>query len=225
MELEGSLQHSQEISSCPYLELDQSSLTPIPFIQNPSQYYTLTYVLVFLVVFFPLAFPPVTISEETAMTTKVYKKKLTHTGRYPIFKSNDSPLAKRSLIQIIHKNASTICQEQDRSNEVNCLGRDLQLSGYPQGFIDSVTNSKDSSCPNKDEMALGSLYFPYAKAASETFKCICSLYKVMTMFRTEHSLRSSLMKTRPERLSAPSASHMRRLFQRLSNAYVVYIRL
>jgi hypothetical protein len=49
-------------------------ITLISCNQNPSQYHTSTYSLVFPVVLFPLAFPPATISEETAMATKVYKK-------------------------------------------------------------------------------------------------------------------------------------------------------
>jgi hypothetical protein len=43
----------------------------------------------------------------------------------------------------------------------------LQLNGYPQGFIDSVSNSKGSSRPNKEEKPLGSVYIPYVKGVSE----------------------------------------------------------
>jgi hypothetical protein len=61
MESEGSLLHSQEPSTCFYLESDQSSLhRSISPPQGPSYYYPTTYVLVFLAVFFPLAFLPMT---------------------------------------------------------------------------------------------------------------------------------------------------------------------
>jgi hypothetical protein len=60
MEPEGSISNSQELSTCSYPEPDQSSIhhaiTPL---QDPSYYYPPTYVLVFLVVSFPPAFPPI----------------------------------------------------------------------------------------------------------------------------------------------------------------------
>jgi hypothetical protein len=58
MELEGSIPNSQELSTYSYSEPDPSSLhLPIPPLQDPSQYYPSTYVLVFLAASFPLAFP------------------------------------------------------------------------------------------------------------------------------------------------------------------------
>jgi hypothetical protein len=54
MEPEGSIPNSQELSTCSYLEPDQSSpYHPIPPLQDPSYYYPPTYVLVFLAVSFP----------------------------------------------------------------------------------------------------------------------------------------------------------------------------
>jgi hypothetical protein len=54
MELEGSIPNSQDMSTCPYPEPDQSSPHhPILSLQDPSQYYSLTSVLVFLAVSFP----------------------------------------------------------------------------------------------------------------------------------------------------------------------------
>jgi hypothetical protein len=61
MEPEGSIPNSQELSSCPYPEPDQSSPHhPIPPLQDPSWYYPPTYVLVFLVAYVSLASPPTT---------------------------------------------------------------------------------------------------------------------------------------------------------------------
>jgi hypothetical protein len=58
---EGSLPYSQEPSIGPYPEPDKSNPHhPILSIQDPSQYYSPTYVLVFLVVSFLLVLPPVT---------------------------------------------------------------------------------------------------------------------------------------------------------------------
>jgi hypothetical protein len=57
-------------------------------------------------------------------------------------------------------------------NEISSLRNDLQLKGYPKGFIGSVINSKGSSHPNKEEKRLGSVYIPYVKGVSEKFECI-----------------------------------------------------
>jgi hypothetical protein len=56
MEPEGSIPNSQQLSTCSYSEPDQfSPHHPIPPLQDPSYYYPPTYVLVILVVSFPLA--------------------------------------------------------------------------------------------------------------------------------------------------------------------------
>lgn len=47
----------------------------------------------------------------------------------------------------------------------------LQLSGYPQHFIDPVINTKGSSCPKKENL-LGSVYIPHVKGVSEKLKHI-----------------------------------------------------
>jgi hypothetical protein len=86
-------------------------------------------------------------------------RKPTHTGRYLNLISNRSLHLKRGLIQSFHNKASTICQErQVLFNRSSSLRRDLQLSGYPQGFIDSVMCS---SHPNEEEKLLGHVYIPY----------------------------------------------------------------
>jgi hypothetical protein len=85
------------------------------------------------------------------------------------------------------------------------MKRDLQLNGYPRGFIDSVINSKGSSRLNKEQNPLGSVYVSYVKGLSEKFKSIGNRYNYRTIFKTKHILRSSLMKTRPERDPQQSA--------------------
>jgi hypothetical protein len=81
-------------------------------------------------------------------------------------------------------------------NEIRRLKHDLQLSGYPQGFIDSVINSEGSSLSNKDKKPLGSVHIPYVKGFSEKFRRIANKYNIRTIFKTEQTLRSVLMKTR-----------------------------
>jgi hypothetical protein len=98
---------------------------------------------------------------ETTLVTQGNGKP-THTGRYLNFESNHPRHVKRGLIQILHSRAPTICQDQqDLAKEINNLRHDLQLNGYPQGFIDSVIKSKGSSRPKSEEKPLSSVYIPY----------------------------------------------------------------
>jgi hypothetical protein len=69
---------------------------------------------------------------------------------------------KSGLIQSLHSRASTVCQErQDLVKEMSTLRSDLELSGYPQDFNDSVINSKGSSRLNKEQKPLGSVYISH----------------------------------------------------------------
>jgi hypothetical protein len=43
------------------------------------------------------------------------------------------------------------------------------------------------------------VYIPYVKGVSEKFKRIGNRYNIRVIFKTKHTLRSSFMKTRPER--------------------------
>jgi hypothetical protein len=139
------------------------------------------------------------IRKEMTMATKVYRKP-THTGRYLSFKANHPPHVKIGLIQSIHTQAFTICQElQDPVNEISNLRHDFQLNAYPHGFIDPVINSKGSSHSNKKEKPLGSVNIPYVTSVSEKFKRIGNPHNIRSIFRTKHTLRSSLMKARLER--------------------------
>jgi hypothetical protein len=107
---------------------------------------------------------------------------------------------KRGLIQSLHSRASTIHQErQDLFNEFGNLRHDLELNGYLQGFNDSVSNSKGISHLNKEEKPLGSVYISYVKSVTEKFKRVGNCYNIRMIFQTKHTLRSSLIKTRPER--------------------------
>jgi hypothetical protein len=94
--------------------------------------------------------------------------------------------------------AMSICKEgQDLFNEISNLRRGLRLNGYPQVFTDSVFNSKGSCRPNKEEKPLGSVYIRYLKGVSEKLKRIGNRYNIRKVFKTKHTLRGSLMKTRP----------------------------
>jgi hypothetical protein len=99
-----------------------------------------------------------------------------------------------------------LCQEQeDILNDISDLRSDLQLSGYPEMFTDSVLTSRRNIRPEEEKKALRSVIIPYVKGISEKFKRIGNRYNIRTVFRTKHTLRSSLMKTRPERCPLKTA--------------------
>jgi predicted GIY-YIG superfamily endonuclease len=51
----------------------------------------------------------------------------------------------------------------------------------------------------KEEKPLGLVYIPYVKGVSEKFKRTGNQYNIRTIFKTKHTLRSSLARTRPKR--------------------------
>jgi hypothetical protein len=67
-----------------------------------------------------------------------------------------------------------------RGKHLRC---DLHLSGYSQGFIDSVIRFKGSSRQKKnEEKPLGTLYIPYVKCISAKFKSNGNQYNIRTVF-------------------------------------------
>jgi hypothetical protein len=92
---------------------------------------------------------------------------------------------RRGLIHGLHKIVSTMCQErQDLCNAISSLRYDLQLNGYPRGFIDSVLNLMGTSNSSKEVKPLDTVYILHVKGISEKFKCIGSYYNTRIIFRT-----------------------------------------
>jgi hypothetical protein len=136
------------------------------------------------------------MGKKTNTATRVCRE-LTHAVQYLSFSSNQPPYVKRGLIQSLHKRASTKYQEvQGLFNEISSLRRDLQHNGCPQGFIDSVINSKGSCRPRKCLWALCISHM--WKGSQWSLKGIENRYNISKIFRPEHSLRSLMMKTWPE---------------------------
>jgi hypothetical protein len=126
------------------------------------------------------------IRKGITLATKVYRKP-TLTGQYFNLKSNHLSHGKRGLLHSLHNRASITCQEQGLFNKISSLRYDLQVNGYPQGFIDSVIDYTGGSCPNKEERLPGSIYIPYVKGGSEKFKCTGNRYNIRINFKTKHT--------------------------------------
>jgi hypothetical protein len=116
----------------------------------------------------------------------------------PLTLANTSILTSNIFLRVSEEEcsrASTTCQGH-LFIDIENLTRDHQLSDFPQGFIDSVNNSKGSRSRSKEERPLAFVYI--LGRVSENFKRIGNRYNIRTIFRPKHNLRSSLMKTRRE---------------------------
>jgi hypothetical protein len=136
------------------------------------------------------------IRKQSSIITTVYRKP-THTGRYPNFHSNHPPHVKRGIIRSLHNRATIICRErQDLAHEVNNLKHDLQLNGFPPKLINSVIiNTGGNNRLRNDVKPIGSVVIPCVKGISEKFNRIGNRYNIRTIFKTKHTLRSTLMRT------------------------------
>ena len=74
----------------------------------------------------------------------------------------------------------------------------LPFDAYSTGFITQVMKLSSRSIRLKNEVKpLGLISVPYTRGFSEKFKRISNIYNIKTVFKTGHSLRNSLMRTRP----------------------------
>jgi hypothetical protein len=68
-------------------------------------------------------------------------------------------------------------------NKIDNLRCERQLSGYPQRFIDLVTNSMGNSHLDKEEKPFGSVYIPYVKHISGKFNHMGNHYHIRIIFK------------------------------------------
>jgi hypothetical protein len=90
-----------------------------------------------------------------------------------------------------------ISGRHDLAHEVNNLKHHLQLSGSPTKLINTVINNTGGNNRLRNEVKpIGSVVIPCVKGISEKFKGIGNRY-IKTIFKTKHTLRDTLMRTRP----------------------------
>jgi hypothetical protein len=124
------------------------------------------------------------------LITKVYRKP-THTGRYLHFKFNHPHHVKRGAVHSLINRAKVICQNQkDFNNKIKTIRYDLMLNEYPKESVDSVMKSSVRNRPTSDTVV------PYVKGISEKFRHIGNRFSLRTIFKTKHTLRGTMMKTR-----------------------------
>jgi hypothetical protein len=68
----------------------------------------------------------------------------------------------------------------------------------PPKVINTIINNTGGNNWLRNEVKpIGSMTIPYVKGISEKFKRIGNCYNIRTIFKTKHTLRETLMKTRP----------------------------
>jgi hypothetical protein len=94
-----------------------------------------------------------------------------------------------------------MCQEQEvQSDEIMTLKHAFQLNAYPIRFITRVLKLSSRSIRLKNEVqGLGLMPVPCIRGFSEKFKRISNRCNIKTVFKTGHSLRNSLMRTRQKK--------------------------
>jgi hypothetical protein len=118
MEPEGSFSRSQELTTCSYLESDQSSPHhPIPPFQDPS-YYPPTYIFVFIEASFPLASLPIilTLSSSPYFCCMLYRS-------HPSWLNHSNYTWRR-----VQSRSSSLCSFPHPSVNLSLLGPNILLS-------------------------------------------------------------------------------------------------
>jgi hypothetical protein len=77
------------------------------------------------------------------------------------------------------------------------IKHDLMRNEYPQEFVDSIMKLSRIDRPSSDMIYQGTVIVPYVKGIIEKFRSIGNCFNVRTIFKTKHTLRGTLMKTRP----------------------------
>jgi hypothetical protein len=66
-------------------------------------------------------------------------------------------------------------------------------------------SSKVNVCSRKEVKPIGSVFIPHVKGISKKFRCIRYRYNIRKIFKTRHTLRSILVRIRPERVLQSTA--------------------
>jgi hypothetical protein len=84
------------------------------------------------------------------------------------------------------------------AHEVNNFKHDLQLNGFPPKLINTIINNTRGNNQLRNEVKpTGSVVIPSMKGISDKFKRIGNRYNIRTIFKTKHTLKNTLMRTRP----------------------------
>ena len=125
-----------------------------------------------------------------SLSTCVYRKR-THTDRYLQFESHHPLHVKRGVVRCLFDRAIGIARGDETKKEKQHLCDVLTINGYPQSFI--RVSSQSRSLTENRELPKAVITIPYVAGLSEDIRRICWRFGVKTVFRTKHTLRTSLV--------------------------------
>jgi hypothetical protein len=73
------------------------------------------------------------------------------------------------------------------------------LNEYPKESVDSIMKPWARNRTTSDTVYQGTVVIPYVQDISKKFRRIRNRFSLRTIFKTKHTLRGTLMKTRPVR--------------------------
>jgi hypothetical protein len=93
-----------------------------------------------------------------------------------------------------------ICQNQKNFNkEIKNIRHNLMLNKYTQESADSIMKPSRRNCPSSDTIHQSMIITPYVKSISVKFRCTGNHFCVRNIFKTNHTLHGTMIKTGPLR--------------------------
>ena len=148
-----------------------------------------------------LAFLDVCVERvRNVLQTTVFRKK-THTGQYLNYESNHQKSVKEGVAYSLFDRAKSLCSNQDGLNlELKKVEDDLAKNGYPHSIIKKCKNHRDKTLESENQQNEKYSYMaiPYVPGLSEKIRRVGRKYNIRTAFKTQNTLRQSLVKTKPK---------------------------
>ena len=136
--------------------------------------------------------------------TKVYRKP-THTDRYIHFSSHHHPRVINGTVLCLKNRANNICTK-DKTKEFEHLEKVFRQNGYPKKMIQRALNrtpkpshSETIDEDQEDTDAKKKIFLPYVKGVSERIEKVCRQLNIHTVFKSNGTLRQSLMRVKNRR--------------------------
>jgi predicted GIY-YIG superfamily endonuclease/uncharacterized protein (UPF0335 family) len=137
--------------------------------------------------------------DRNVLKTTVFRKK-THTGQYLNFQSNHQKSVKEGVAYSLFDRAKSLCSNNDDLKvEIQKIEQDLVQNGYPQNIIKKCKKARErkSKESNQEDRAKAFMSIPYVPGLSEKIRRVGRKFNIRTAFKTQNTLRQSLVKTKP----------------------------
>ena len=139
------------------------------------------------------------IKDREVLKTVVFRKK-THTGQYLNFESNHQKSVKEGVAYSLFDRAKSLCSHNDgKLEEIKKVEHDLAKNGYPRSIINKCKKDREKTVESEIQTEkFTNMSIPYVPGLSEKIRRVGRKYKIRTAFKTQNTLRQSLVKTRPK---------------------------